>query len=77
MWKRYLIYHIRWQISAWVMMPVMLFLERQGLPLWKNLIIGQAFGACVFWFVDKWIFSTKTDVNDMLHDVEYTITEEI
>jgi len=55
--NRYLLYHLRWQVSAWVMMPLMLFLEKQGLPLWINLMIGQAFGACVFWFIDKWIFT--------------------
>jgi len=54
--KRYLIYHLRWQISAWVMLPIMSILEKKGLPLWINLMIGQAFGACIFYFVDKWIF---------------------
>jgi len=55
--KRYLIYHIRWQVSAWTMLPLMMFLET-FLPLWANLMIGQFFGALVFWFVDKWIFKT-------------------
>jgi len=54
--KRYLIYHLRWQVSAWVMLPLMNFLNSQNIPLWLNLMIGQCFGACVFWFIDKWIF---------------------
>jgi len=53
--KRYLIYHIRWQISAWVMLPLMIILE-SNFPLWANLMAGQFFGALVFWCVDKWIF---------------------
>ena len=61
--KRYLIYHLRWQVSAWVMLPIMLFLEKH-LPLWLNLMVGQAFGACIFWFVDKWIFTGNNHEKD-------------
>jgi len=53
--KRYAIYHLRWQISAWVMLPVMLFLE-SIVPLWANLMIGQFVGALIFWWIDKRIF---------------------
>ena len=53
---------MRWQLSAWVMLPVMLILQGMGLPLWINLMLGQAFGAFIFWEVDKFIFkSHKTD----------------
>jgi len=59
--KQFWIYFIRWQISAWVMLPVMMMLETM-FTLWLNLMIGQAFGALVFWNIDKWIFKThKTD----------------
>ena len=53
--KRYVIYLIRWIISAFVMMPVMLFLE-SILPLWVNLIVGQVFGSIIFFKIDQWIF---------------------
>lgn len=53
--KRYGIYHLRWQISALVMMPIMMFLESH-LPLWQNLMVGQFVGAIIFWQIDKWIF---------------------
>ena len=53
--RRYLIYHLRWQISAWIMLPVMICLELY-LPLWGNLMLGQLFGAFVFWGIDKRIF---------------------
>ena len=38
------------------MMPIMIFLEKQGLPLWCNLMIGQFVGALIFWNIDKLIF---------------------
>jgi len=53
--KQYGIYHLRWQISALVMMPIMIFLEAH-LPLWGNLMVGQFVGALIFWEVDKRIF---------------------
>lgn len=53
--KRYAIYHLRWQISAWIMLPLMTLLELY-VPLWFNLMIGQFFGAIIFWKLDKNIF---------------------
>jgi len=53
--KQYGIYHLRWQLSAWVMLPFMLVLETY-LPLWANLMIGQFIGAIIFWEIDKRIF---------------------
>jgi hypothetical protein len=55
MGKQYLIYHLRWQISAFVMMPIMLYLE-SNLPLWANLMVGQFIGAVIFFMIDKRIF---------------------
>jgi len=54
--QKYFIYHLRWQISALVMMPLMAFLETRGLSIWANLMLGQFFGAIVFWKVDNYIF---------------------
>jgi len=53
--KQYAIYHLRWQISAWIMLPFMLLLETY-LPLWGNLMLGQFIGALIFWNIDKYIF---------------------
>ena len=59
--KKFFIYFLRWQISAWVMLPFMLILSAH-LPLWLNLLIGQAIGSFIFWEIDKIIFkSHKTD----------------
>jgi 4-hydroxybenzoate polyprenyltransferase len=54
---QWLVYYLRWLISALVMLPFMLYFERKKFPLWKNLIIGQTIGALIFYFVDKWIFT--------------------
>jgi hypothetical protein len=37
--RQYFIYHIRWQISAWVMMPIMYLLT--GLPIWQAFCVSQ------------------------------------
>lgn len=76
--KRYGIYHLRWQISAIVMMPIMLLLEAQGWPLWQNLMVGQFVGALIFWEVDKRIFGThKKDNTEEFLEKEFTEKEEI
>lgn len=53
--KQYFIYHIRWQVSAWVMMPFIYTLK--ALPLWQSFCISQFVGAIIFWYVDKRIFN--------------------
>jgi cytosine/uracil/thiamine/allantoin permease len=55
--KRYFVYHLRWQISAWVMMPVMYTLS--NLELWQSFCISQFFGAIMFWYIDKAIFKNE------------------
>lgn len=57
--KTYLIYYLRWQISALIMILPMMFLESLGLALWLNLMIGQFIGAIIFWNADKWIFKKE------------------
>ena len=61
--SQYFIYHIRWQISAVVMFPIMSFLTAQGYPLWATLSIGQFFGALIFFKIDKLIFEIKKKEN--------------
>ncbi len=73
--KKYTIYHIRWQISALVMMPIMIFLE-QHLPLWQNLMIGQFVGALIFWNIDKWIFGRHNE-SVIDEEIEKLYQEEI
>lgn len=54
---RYVVYHLRWQISAIVMMPVMYSLNSFQLPLWATLMLSQFFGALIFWYIDLFIFA--------------------
>jgi len=51
---KYLIYHLRWQISGVVMMPVLMCTKNLGTVI--GVIIAQLIGAMIFWFVDKRIF---------------------
>ena len=68
--KKYLLYHLRWQVSAILMFPVMAFLQSLGLPLWVNLSLGQAFGAIVFWKIDKWIFKHPEEVEKIVEELD-------
>ena len=51
-----IIYYLRWIISGIVMLPVMSLLNNLDVPLWINLLVGQSFGALIFWNIDKRIF---------------------
>ena len=55
-WKKYIFYHFRWQTSGFVIAPVIYLLD--GNPI-LAAIIGNFIGACLYWFLDKWLFSHK------------------
>lgn len=55
--KRFAIYLIRWIISGFVMLPFMMFFEALGLELAYNIILGQLIGACIFYKIDRFIFT--------------------
>lgn len=57
MTKKFFIYILRWIISAFVMMPFMIFFEFLGMDLVPNLLLGQIIGACIFFKIDKYIFT--------------------
>lgn len=54
--KKYFVYLLRWLISAFVMMPFMLFFEYLGITLTVNLILGQIIGSVLFFKIDDFIF---------------------
>lgn len=54
-WKRYGIYHARWQLSTIVMAAPIAFFNRYFGAV-VALAFAQVIGACVFWYVDAWIF---------------------
>ena len=61
--NKYLLYHLRWQSSIIPMYPVMWILENTISSLIIRLIIASAVGASMFWYLDKWIFTSKKENN--------------
>ncbi len=57
--RLFVIYWVRWMISALVMMPFMLLFEWLHVSLWLNLLLGQSIGALIFFKIDKFIFRSK------------------
>ena len=53
---KYFVYLFRWLISAFVMMPFMVFFEYIGITLTLNLILGQIIGSLIFFKIDDFIF---------------------
>lgn len=57
--KLFAIYFLRWQFSGIVMIPFMLAFDYYSTPLWLNILLGQAVGSFIFFFLDKWIFKNN------------------
>jgi len=78
--KKFGVYFIRWQISAWVMLPFMLVLAAH-LPLWLNLMMGQAIGSIIFWEIDKYIFKShktdnvEADIENIVNNLEPRVSD--
>jgi hypothetical protein len=61
-WRAYGLYHARWQLSAVVMVaPVWVFTMVVGLSPTLALLPAHVIGATVFWYVDKWIFTSAEE----------------
>ena len=59
-WKRYLIYHLKWQLGAIVAIPSLyLFLDVLHLNYCLAIFLFQLIGAIIFYPIDKWILSRK------------------
>ena len=59
-WKKYFIYHGRWQLSTIIMaIPITFF--SLYFPPYVALALAQVIGACIFWYVDSWIFSDESE----------------
>ena len=50
---RFLLYLIRWQMSSLILIPVIVAIAD---PVW-SAIIGNLFGGCIFFFMDKRILN--------------------
>lgn len=56
-WKKYGIYHLRWQSGWFVATPVLyVCIDILHLPIWMSVIIFQFVGALVYWKLDSFIF---------------------
>jgi hypothetical protein len=64
---QYLVYHLRWQASALIMMAPLYLLEKYTtINTYLRLMLIQFFGAIIFWWIDKIIFS-KTKSKEHKH----------
>lgn len=60
MFRRYMVYHLRWQASTVVMAPVMWLLDSLLPGVTLKLIVANACGAAVFYVVDRRIFRKES-----------------
>lgn len=63
--KLFLVYYLRWIISAVVMLPFMMLFEYWQIDLWLNLFLGQTVGSVIFFKIDKWIFKDKNNDREL------------
>lgn len=61
---RFIIYYVRWIVSAFIMLPFMLICERYEVSLWLNLLIGQSIGSVIFFNIDKMIFTMNKELRN-------------
>jgi len=58
----YVKYHLRWQLGIVFTLPCMyLFQDVLKLDRFWTIVLFQFVGACLFWFVDRWIFAKKSE----------------
>lgn len=55
--KKFALYLCRWELSTFILAPCIAWLGFMG--EWPAAIIANAIGACIFFFVDKWIFKEE------------------
>ena len=55
--KQWLFYVFRWQLSSFVLAPVMILFNHHN-P-WLVASIANFIGANIFIYIDKWIFKSK------------------
>ena len=58
--KKYLTYHLKWQLGFFVAWPCMfLFQDYLGWPYWATVLGFQFIGAIIFWPIDKFILQKR------------------
>jgi len=65
MFKKFLLYALRWQLSTPILAPVVMYCEDIFFPdnptanYWLAVTAANFIGSCIFFWVDKFIFRTK------------------
>lgn len=55
--KRFLLYISRWELSTFILAPVISILSYYKIiNSWIQAFIANFIGACIFFWVDRWIF---------------------
>lgn len=63
--KKYVAYHLRWQLGWFVFTPILyILIDYFKFPLWSSMIIAQFIGACIFWYVDRLIFKNNQSIKN-------------
>ena len=57
--NRFLRYAFRWQLSSFILAPVLYF-TAEALGVTWSTIIANFIGACIFYPIDRWIFKKKS-----------------
>lgn len=58
--KKFLLYLIRWEMSTFTLAPVISLLAIYGITnSWIAAFTGNFIGACIFFWVDRWIFKSN------------------
>ena len=65
--KKFILYHIRWQLSTPILAPIVSLFTNHGDTLFAKdallgAIVANVMGASIFFWVDKIIFHNKIDV---------------
>lgn len=61
LFKKYALYLLRWQLSSPILALCMVWLG--GVNIALATIISNLIGAIVFFWIDKWIFKDKNEVD--------------
>ena len=74
MFKRFVFYSLRWQLSTPVLAPIMIYGEGVFFPAnpianyWVAVTVANFVGSCIFFWVDRFIFKLK--LNNPLWEVK-------
>lgn len=68
-WKKYLNYHLKWQLGIIITAPLMyLFIDYCGMNYWLAVLSFQFVGAIIFYPIDTYIFNkSKGSILDVLY----------